>query len=110
MPPDPHPAIVEIHTTFPSRDEAERCGRKLVEDRLAACVQVAGPVTSIYRWSGAIETAAEFRCTCKTTAARAADCCAAIRGLHPYDVPEILSVMCTASADYARWVEESVSP
>lgn len=110
MPPDPPLVVIEIRSTFPTREEAERCGRDLIERRLAACVQVDGPVTSVYRWHGQIEAAAEYRCACKTSASRADACIAAIRGLHPYEVPEILVVSCAASADYGRWVEESVSP
>jgi len=108
MQPDPDLVVVELRTTWPAREAAERCGRELVERRLAACVQVDGPVTSVYRWQGAVETAAEFRFTCKTTPDRSAACAAAITALHPYDVPELLRVASVASPDYARWVRESV--
>jgi periplasmic divalent cation tolerance protein len=110
MPLDAAPRVIEIRTAFPSREDAERCGRDLLDRRLAACVQVDGPVTSLYRWQGRIESAAEFRCTCKTSGERADDCVAAIRGMHPYELPEILRTACAASAEYARWVVESVAP
>lgn len=108
MPPDATPRIVEIRTTLPSREAAERCGRDLVDRGLAACVQIDGPLTSIYRWQAAVETATEFRCVCKTSVERAEACVAAILAGHPYEIPEILSVTCGASVEYARWVDASV--
>jgi len=101
--------IVEIRTTFAARADAEACAARLVERRLAACVQVEGPVGSTYRWQGAIERAEEFRCTAKTTAARAADCVAAIRADHPYENPEVLIAAVTAGREYAAWLRESVA-
>lgn len=107
-PPDIAGQVIEIRTTFSSRDDAERCARKLIDRRLAACVQVDGPVTSVYRWQGRVEAASEYRCTCKTAPARAAACIAALRDLHPYDLPEILQLPVAATPDYARWVQEHV--
>jgi periplasmic divalent cation tolerance protein len=101
--------IVEIRTTFGVRSEAETCAALLVDRRLAACVQVEGPVQSTYRWQGAIERAEEFRCTAKTTAALAAACIDAIRRRHPYENPELLVAEVTAGAAYAAWVLESVA-
>lgn len=108
MPPENTPEVVEIRTTLPSREAAERCGHELIGRGLAACVQIDGPITSVYRWQGAVETAAEFRCVCKTAAGQAEACVAAIIAFHPYEVPEILCVACSASVEYARWVESSV--
>lgn len=100
--------IVEIRTTFPDRAAADACAARLVRERLAACVQVDGPVASTYSWRGAVETAAEWRCTCKTTLGRAASCRAAIAAAHPYEVPEIVESQTVAAAAYAAWVRESV--
>lgn len=100
--------IVEIRTTFPDRAAADACAARLVRERLAACVQVDGPVSSTYVWRAAVETAAEWRCTCKTTPHRAAACRTAIATGHPYDVPEIVESQATAAATYAAWVRESV--
>ena len=107
-PTDPHITLVEIRTTFGDRAAAEACAARLVRERLAACVQVDGPVTSTYAWRGAIEAAAEWRCTCKTTPGRAAACRDAIAAGHSYDVPEIVSTTVTAATAYAAWVRESV--
>jgi periplasmic divalent cation tolerance protein len=101
-------AVVELRTTFSCRDRAAACARHLIERRLAACVQIEGPVTSIYRWQGVMETAEEFRCTCKTSVARAAACSAAILGVHEYATPELLVVVALASPAYAAWVRAEV--
>ena len=101
-------AVAELRTTFSCRDRAAACARHLIERRLAACVQIEGPVTSIYRWQGVMETADEFRCTCKTSVARAAACSAAILGVHEYATPELLVVVAQASPAYAAWVRAEV--
>jgi len=100
---------IQIVTTADDKELALRIARELVEGRLAACVQVAGPVESVYRWQGRVETAAEWQCWIKTTAARYAEVEQAIRRLHTYSTPEILAMPIVAgSADYLRWLEESV--
>jgi periplasmic divalent cation tolerance protein len=101
--------VIAISTTFASREAAEACGRSLVERRLAACVQVEGPLTSVYRWQAAVETTVEWRCTCKTTATREAACIAAIAGLHDYQTPQITVANVRATPSYAAWVHESVA-
>lgn len=105
----PESDVIAIATTFASRESAEACGRTLVEARTAACAQIEGPLTSVYRWQGAVETAAEWRCTCKTTAAREAECIAAIRRLHDYQTPQITVARLGCTSDYAAWVCQSVA-
>lgn len=107
-PPSAHDAIVEIRTTFPRRADAAACAEQLVRERLAACVQVDGPITSVYRWQGAVETAEEFRCSCKTTRERAPACTAAILAAHPYQTPEVIVSDARAVPAYAAWVRDSV--
>lgn len=102
-------AIVEIRTTFGERAAAEACAAGLVRERLAACVQIDGPVASTYSWRGALETSVEWRCTCKTTSARAAACRAAIAAVHSYELPEIVESAVVATPAYAEWVRTSVS-
>lgn len=99
-----HGTVVEIRTTFSCQDRAAALARRLVDGRLAACVQIDGPVTSVYRWQGAVETAQEFRCTCKTSPARAASCVAAILATHEYATPELIVTVAQASPAYAAWV------
>ena len=105
----PHAPLVEILTTYPTEEAAAALASRLVRERLAACVQIDGPVRSTYAWKGSIEMATEWRCTCKTTSARAAACADTIAACHPYETPEIITKPMTASPAYATWVSESVA-
>jgi len=100
--------VISITTTFPTSAAAEACGRRLVEMRLAACVQVEGPFISIYRWQESIETATEWRCVCKTLAERERACVAAITAGHEYTTPQITVASLVGSPAYAAWIRESV--
>lgn len=100
--------IIAITTTFSTSVAAEACGRRLVEQRLAACVQLEGPITSIFRWRGAVDVATEWRCTCKTTAQRQTECVAAIMAEHDYQTPQITIATVVGSPSYAAWIRESV--
>ncbi|MGH7525735.1 MAG: divalent-cation tolerance protein CutA, partial [Gemmatimonadales bacterium] len=94
----------QVTTTLPDRALAERVATVLVGERLAACAQVLGPVASTYRWAGAVETASEWYCHLKTTAARLPALRARIRELHPYDVPEIIAIpILEGEPAYLRW-------
>jgi len=100
---------VQVLTAAGSEEEAERISAALVEARLAACVQVVGPVASRYRWEGAVETAEEWQCLAKTIAALYPRVEAAIREIHSYDEPEIVATPIVAgSAGYLAWIGESV--
>jgi len=101
--------IVEIRTTFGTRADAEQCAVRLVAERLAACVQVEGPLQSTYRWLGEVDRAEEFRCVCKTTRERSTACLGALTSGHPYQTPEAIAVEVAASAAYADWVRASVA-
>lgn len=100
---------LQVLTTAGSEEEAGRIGELLVARKLAACVQVVGPITSRYRWQGAVEKAREWQCLVKTTAAAYEAVEAAIREVHSYDEPEIIATPIVAgSAGYLAWVEENV--
>lgn len=101
--------ILAISSTFASRTAAEACGRRLVEARMAACAQIDGPVSSIYRWRQAIEVAEEWRMTCKTAPTRECHCVAAILESHDYELPQITIARLAASPAYASWVRASVA-
>jgi periplasmic divalent cation tolerance protein len=104
-------AILQVVTTTGSREEAERIAGQLVERRLAACVQISGPITSTYRWQGKLETGQEWLCLIKTLREQFAAIEAAIRELHSYEVPEILAFEATtASEAYHRWLAAEVTP
>jgi periplasmic divalent cation tolerance protein len=99
----------QVTTTLPNEATAQQVGARLVEERLAACAQVLGPVSSTYRWKGGIEQAAEWYCNIKTTKARLAALKKRIRELHPYEVPEIVAIRIEdGDADYLKWIEEEV--
>jgi periplasmic divalent cation tolerance protein len=100
-------AAILVFTTTANREDAERIAQSLVEQRLAACVQIDGPITSYYRWQNALESAQEWRLLIKTRAALYEQVEQAIRKIHPYEQPEIVSVTITAgSAGYLKWIEQ----
>ena len=101
--------FIQTITTTSRRDVARRIARALVDLRLAACVQIVGPIESIYRWQGRIETAREWLCLIKTTRARFREVAAAIEALHPYDTPEIVALPITVGSQrYLEWLAASV--
>ena len=103
--------LILITTTSDERDNLEEIAAKLVELRLAACCQLSGPITSVYRWQGQIESANEWVCTIKTTTRRFAEVRDTILKLHHYDEPQIVAIDITdASTGYHQWVLESVTP
>ena len=101
---------VQVLTTVGSEEDAERISVALVERRLAACVQTVGPIASRYRWRGEVAAATEWQCLAKTEAGRYAEVEAAIRELHPYELPAIHAVaMQRVFAPYAAWVGSNSS-
>src|SRR3712207_2808572 len=95
-------------STFPDAETAERIGRALVTEKLAACANILPAVRSIYRWQGKIEDGAEVLVFFKLAAAGYAAFEARLKALHPYEVPEIIAVSVTQGLeDYLGWVGES---
>lgn len=101
---------IVVLTTCGSVREARRIARRLVETRLAACVNVGrSPVESIYRWKGNVESAREFLLVIKTSAIKFSRLERAIRELHSYEVPEIIALPVVAgSHNYLAWLDESL--
>ncbi|MGE5723639.1 MAG: divalent-cation tolerance protein CutA [Acidobacteriota bacterium] len=98
-----------VLTTAGSREEAEKIAQALVERRLAACVNLVGPIQSVYRWQGKVESAVEHLLLIKTTAALFESVANAIRELHSYELPECIQLSIEAgSAEYLAWIEKSV--
>jgi len=95
--------LILILTTLPD-DRADAIARTLVDERLAACVNVHAPMTSTYRWKGIVERDAERQIVIKTTSDRRAALEARLRELHPYELPEFVVLNADASVAYARWV------
>jgi periplasmic divalent cation tolerance protein len=103
--------IVLVLTTAPDDDRAEAWARALVEERLAACVNVHGPMLSFYRWKGVVERDAERQVVIKTTRGRVPSLLARLRELHPYEVPEFVVLAVDGGSDeYLKWVAEQTRP
>ena len=98
--------VVTVYATFADAAEAERIGRTLVEERLAACINLLAPCTSIYWWEGKVTQAAEVPAILKTSLARADALIARITELHSYDVPAIaVWPIERLPASFADWVD-----
>ena len=100
---------IQVATTVATEKQAGAIAALLVEQRLAACVQVVGPMTSHYRWQGKIETAGEYLCLAKSRAALYPEIEAAIKTIHPYEVAEIIAMPIIAgSKEYLAWLGAEV--
>jgi len=99
--------LILVLTTLGADADAAALARTLVEERLAACVNVLPAMTSIYRWKGSVEQDQEQQILIKTTAARVDALAARLRELHPYELPEFIVLSAEASEAYAKWVDES---
>ena len=98
-------SAIQVVTTTDKREDAERIARTLVEKRLAACVQLVGPVISTYWWKGRIETAEEWQCWAKTEEGFYEDIEKTIKSVHPYELPEIIAVSVKQVLPaYRQWV------
>ena len=101
--------VVSVYAVFADAEEAERIGRQVIEERLAACVNVLGPCRSIYRWERAIETATEVPALFKTTMDGADKLIERITELHSYSLPALaVWPIAKLPAAYGDWVEDSV--
>ena len=101
--------VVIVLTTAPNDDRAEAWARTLVEERLAACVNLYGAMTSFYRWKGVVERDAERQVVIKTTRARLPAVEERLRALHPYELPEFVVIAAESSDAYGKWVAGETS-
>ena len=102
-------SVVSVYAVFADAEEAERIGRAVVEDRLAACMNLISPIRSIYRWKGAVETAEEVSAIFKTSEGPVDALMTRIAGLHSYEVPCVVAwPIEKVLGSYADWVDESV--
>ena len=100
-----------VLTNLPDRAAAEKVAASLIEQRLAACVNILAPCRSVYRWKGAVQHDEEHPLLVKTTAARYAALEAAIRAAHPYELPEIIAVPIERGLPaYLQWVDTETRP
>ena len=99
-----------VISNLPDRASADRLAHVLIEERLAACVNVLSSCRSVYRWKGKVEDAEEFPVLIKTTRERYAALEAAIRKNHPYELPEIIALPLAAGLPaYLDWVAAETS-
>ena len=102
-------SVVTVYAMFADTAEAQRIGRTIVEERLAACINILAPCRSIYRWEGAIETATETPALFKTTLDKADALIERITELHSYEVPAIeVWPIERLPVSFGDWVEENV--
>lgn len=98
-------AVILVLTHLPDREHAEELARRLVDGRLAACVNIGAPVVSMYHWRGQFETTNEVPLVIKTRRALYARVEAAIRDGHPYELPEVVAVpILDGNAAYLDWI------
>ena len=94
-----------VLTTIGTNEAAEKLARELVERRLAACVNIVGPIRSIYRWQQTVHNDQEFLLVIKTTAERAVQLRSVIKELHPYELPECIELPVEGgSEEYLAWL------
>lgn len=113
QPPQPTPenrGLIAVYTTVDTLERARAMARELVDRKLAACAQIT-EIESFYRWDGDVRNDREFRLMLKTTQDHYACVAAAVKALHPYDLPAIFSVeIADASDAYRAWVHDGVAP
>lgn len=101
--------FIEVTTTLPSETLAAEVATALVSRKLAGCVQITGPITSLYRWQGTISNDTEFRLSIKSSRKLQSKLIEAIQSIHPYAVPEILVASIEiATHSYASWLLEQL--
>jgi periplasmic divalent cation tolerance protein len=103
--------LVQLLTTVESKEDALALAHATIEARVAACVQILGPITSVYRWRGEIEETSEFLCLLKVPADGLERLMSFVRDRHPYDTPELTAVPSSFVDDrYLAWAAEVTQP
>ena len=105
-----HFAPIIVTTTSDDRAVLDRISQQLVSMKLAACVQISGPITSCYRWQGKIESSTEWLCVIKSSRQRFEEVEKVVLDLHNYDQPQLVAVkIMGVNAGYLKWLEDSVA-
>ena len=103
--------FVQIHITFPTEESALSTASRLVEQRLAACAQILGPIRSIYVWNGSREESGEILLLAKTKASLFEKLAEAVRAVHPYQCPQIVALpILVGTPDYLQWLDDNLQP
>jgi len=101
--------FIQIYFTIDNREKAEEIANALVENRLAACVQISGPIQSIYHWAGKIEKSTEWKCSIKTIKELFQEVRNLIKSKHSYKIPEIFSQeIAEVDREYENWLMEAL--
>ena len=99
-------SYIQVSTTTETKEQAKKIADFLVETKLAACVQILGPIESTYRWKGKVETATEWLCLIKTQEDFYTEVESAIKEMHSYETPEIIAVpIVKGSKEYLNWID-----
>ena len=108
---DPADAMIVIYTTVPNEQDARKLGRELVEERLAACVNIFPGMTALYHWQGNLEETPETAMLIKTRLSLQGEAMAAIAARHPYTVPALLVFRpAEVGAPYLAWLKAATEP
>ena len=100
---------IVVMTTTENAADAKRIADEVVSRHLAACVQIVGPIESVYRWQGKVENSEEYRCEIKTVSGHFNTIRKLINEIHPYDLPELIAIPITnISPSYAVWLTEQL--
>jgi periplasmic divalent cation tolerance protein len=98
---------IQVTTTTETKEQAQKIAQYLVEQKIAACVQITGPITSIYRWKGKVENTQEWLCLIKTQEDLYNKVEAAIKSQHSYETPEIIALpIVKGSKEYLNWLDD----
>ncbi|MBN2600955.1 MAG: divalent-cation tolerance protein CutA [Candidatus Marinimicrobia bacterium] len=101
--------FIQVQFTIDNKSSAEEIARTLIDEKMAACVQIVGPVTSIYRWQNKIEQSGEFLCLIKTEKSLYSRLEQRIKTLHHYKIPEIISIdIVDIESNYSKWIHDSL--
>jgi periplasmic divalent cation tolerance protein len=102
-------SYIQVMTTTKTKEQAQTIAQHLVEAKLAACVQITGPIASIYRWKGKVENVQEWLCLIKTQDDLYNKVEVAIKSLHPYEIPEIIAIpIVKGSKEYLSWLDDEL--
>jgi periplasmic divalent cation tolerance protein len=100
---------IQVFTTLENRKDAEILAKTLVEKRLAACIQIIGPLMSYFQWQGKLESSQEYLCLIKSREDLYPELEAAIKSLHPYEIPEILAMpVIKGGKEYLNWLNQEL--
>jgi len=98
-----------VITTTETKEDAEKLANEIIESKLGTCVQIGGPVSSIYRWHGKIARATEYHLQIKTIKPKFKDIDELVRNIHPYEVPEVIAIpIVDGSMTYLNWLRDEL--